>query len=642
MKTRAPYGSWVSPVSAAEIAKGGVTMASIFVDQGQLCWAERRPTEKGRTVLVTLDDEGHKLDLVPADFNSRTRVHEYGGLCQLIVDGVVYSSNFADGRLYRGTGADDLVAITPADQGYRYADLQLDAGRNNIIAVREDHGVEGEAVNTLVRISLDSIDGGTIIASGSDFFAAPRLSPDGQELAWISWNHPNMPFDGTHLWVAEIGSNGDLGDPTLVTGSTTESVAQPTWSPDNQLYFVSDISGWWNLHTWQEGQIKNLCPMEAEFTLPPWVFGLQNYLFSSATEIICTYFQYDGWKMARLNLRDNTLSPIDQPFSMLANLQISENRLYYLGGSPTTSTGIVQLDLETNVVSAPVKIDGHSLDVADISVPKTIEFPTENNLTAFAYYYPPKNRDYEAPVGTTPPLVVMSHGGPTGSASNAFSLAKQYWTTRGFAVVDVNYGGSTGYGRDYRLRLNDNWGIVDIDDCINAAKFLVKRALANAEMLAIRGGSAGGFTTMAALTFKDYFQAGCSLFGVSDLGALARETHKFESRYLDGLVGSYPEDVEIYNARSPIMHIDQLETPMLFLQGLEDKVVPPNQSELMFVELRNKEIPTAYVAYEGEGHGFRQADNIIHSLESELYFYGKIFGLSPAGNLPEITIENLD
>ena len=641
MKTRAPYGSWASPVSAADIAKGGISLDSIFLDNGNLYWAERRPAEKGRIALVRLDGD-EQIDMVPAEFNARTRVHEYGGLCQLIVDGIIYSSNFSDGCIYRGDAASTMQAVTPAGQGFRYADFQLDQTHNNLFAVREDHSGDGEAVNTLVRINLAEVDGGTVIASGDDFYAAPRLSPDGSQLAWISWNHPNMPFDGTQLWVAPLDENGALGVPTLVTGSREESVAQPVWSPDGRLYCVTDKDGWWNLHVWENGSVRNVCPMEAEFTPPAWVFGFKTYLFTSADEIICTYFQHDGWKMGRLNVNDGSLTAIAQPYTTLGNLNLAGDTLYYLGGSPTNSISIVQLNLTDGTVSTPLESSPQKLDIADISVPQTIEFPTEDGLTAFAYYYPPVNSSFEAPVGTTPPLIVMSHGGPTGATSNTFSLSKQYWTTRGFAVVDVNYGGSTGYGREYRRRLDGKWGIVDVDDCINAARFLAKRALANADMMAIRGGSAGGFTTMASLTFKDFFQAGCSLFGVSDLGALARETHKFESRYLDGLVGRYPEDKAIYDARSPIMHIDQLKTPMLFLQGLEDKVVPPNQSERMFIELRNKEIPTAYVAYEGEGHGFRQAENIIHALESELYFYGKIFGLEPAGDLPRISIENLD
>ncbi|MCB0014500.1 MAG: S9 family peptidase [Anaerolineales bacterium] len=640
MKTVAPYGSWPSPIAAADVAQSGISLESIFVDNGKLYWCERRPTEKGRSVVVTFDDAGQKKDLVPADFNARTRVHEYGGVCQLVVDGVVYSSNFGDGCLYRAEG-DEVEVLTPAGLGYRYADLQLDKQRRNLIAVREDHSGAGEAVNTLVRIDLDQVDGGTVITSGYDFYAAPRLSPDGSQLAWLSWNHPNMPFDGTTLWVASVDENGDLGAPTLVSGSTEESVAQPAWSPAGELFFVSDKSGWWNLYRWDGQESHSLCPMAAEFTLPPWVFGLESYDFYEANELICSYFEPDGWKVGRLDWRSGALTTIEQPSSTLAHLHVAGDQLFYVGGSPTAPISVIQLDLTSGAYRYLVETSNYQLDEGNISLPQPIEFPTENGLTAHAYYYPPQNKDYEAAAGEKPPLIVMSHGGPTSATNDVFSLGKLFFTTRGFAVVDVNYGGSTGYGRAYRQRLNGQWGIVDVDDCVNAAKYLVEQGLADPDRLAIRGGSAGGFTTMAALTFRDYFSAGCSLFGVSDLEALARETHKFESRYLDGLVGKLPEDKAIYDARSPIKHIDQLETPMLFLQGLEDKVVPPNQSELMFIELRNKEIPTAYVAYEGEGHGFRQADNIINAIESELSFYGKIFGFAPAGNLPEITIENL-
>ena len=641
MKTVAPYGSWPSPITAADIAQGGISLESIFIDRDKLYWCERRPTEKGRSVMVTFGDDGQKRDLVPADFNARTRVHEYGGLCQLVVDGVVYSSNFGDGCLYRAVDG-DLEPLTPAGLGYRYADLQLDQARRNLIAVREDHSGPGEAVNTLVRINLDQVDGGTIIAAGYDFYAAPRLSPDGGQLAWLAWNHPNMPFDGTTLWVAPVGENGDLGEAMLVTGGPQESVAQPVWSPAGELFFISDMSGWWNLYRWDGADSRNLCPQAAEFTLPPWIFGLVSYAFHGDDEIICSYFEPTGWRIARLDWRSGTLTPIEQPCTSLAHLHVAGDQLYYVGGSPTKSISAIKLNLTTGAHQTLIETGTFQLAEEHISLPQAIEFPTENGLTAHAYYYPPVNKEFAGPAADQPPLIVMSHGGPTSATNDVFSLGKLYFTTRGFAVVDVNYGGSTGYGRAYRERLNGQWGIVDVDDCVNAAKYLVAQGLADPDRLAIRGGSAGGFTTMAALTFRDFFSAGCSLFGVSDLEALARETHKFESRYLDSMVGKLPEDKAIYDERSPIKHIDQLETPMLFLQGLEDKVVPPNQSELMFIELRNKEIPTAYVAYEGEGHGFRQAKNIIHAIESELFFYGRIFGFEPAGDLPELTIENLN
>ncbi|MEZ4594755.1 MAG: S9 family peptidase, partial [Chloroflexota bacterium] len=500
-----------------------------------------------------------------------------------------------------------------------------------------------EPSNSLVSMNLDSHnEAGTVLAAGHSFYASPRLSPNGRKLAWISWNHPNMPWDGTELWLADLDEAGTaLSNITKIAGSHDESIFQPEWSPNGELYFISDRTNWWNLYRWRNGVVQPVYPMEAEFGRPQWVFGMSTYGFERADSIICTYTQNGIWHLARLNTVQGTLTPIDTPYSSLADLRVSNGFACFIGGSATRPNAVVRLNLQTNDAQILRQSTDLTVDAAYLSVPESIEFPTENGLTAHAIYYPPKNRDFEAPEGDMPPLLVISHGGPTSATQTTLNLGTQYWTSRGFAVLDVNYGGSTGYGRSYRQRLNGQWGIVDVQDCLNGAKHLVRQGLADGDRLAIRGGSAGGYTTLCALTFYDTFSAGASYFGVSDLAALAQETHKFESRYLDSMVGPYPEAKELYEARSPLHHTDQINCPLILFQGLEDKVVPPNQAEMMFEAVKAKGLPVAYVAFPGEQHGFRSAENIKRTLDGELYFYGKIFGFELADPVKPVEIENL-
>lgn len=666
----ASYGSWRSPITAELIVKGSIGLGQIEVEGDHLYWTEGRPAEGGRSAIVHRDPNGVIKDLIPAPFNARSRVHEYGGGSLAVDQGVVYFVNFADQRIYTvkiQAGANSEtnpemnpeikapIALTEAGN-YRYADIAIDRPRQRLIAIREDHSLEGEPINTLVAIDLTNGSHQQVLASGQDFYSSPALSSDGKYLAWLTWQHPDLPWYNTQLWVAAFDEAGNLEKPQLVAGGKDESIFQPEWGAEGSLYFVSDRSNWWNLYCWQQGEITPICEMAAEFGLPQWVFAMKTYGFASPVvtegsravtersrneEIICTYGQQGIWYLGKINLQTKELVTLDIPYTDISGLRVANGKAMFLGGSATAPTALVMMDLQTQELEVIRVSSQVTVPSSYFSVPEAIAFPTEQGLTAYGFYYPPCNPDYVAIAGEKPPLIVKSHGGPTAATSSSFSLRIQFWTSRGFAVLDVNYGGSTGYGREYRLRLDGQWGIVDVDDCTNGAKYLVSRGLADPQKLAIAGGSAGGFTTLAALTFRDTFQAGASYYGVSDLEALARDTHKFEARYLDRLIGAYPDQQEIYKERSPINFTDKLDCPVIFFQGLEDKVVPPNQAEMMVEALQKKGLPVAYVAYPGEQHGFRQAENIQRTLEGELYFYSRVFGFALAEAIAPVEIFNL-
>jgi dipeptidyl aminopeptidase/acylaminoacyl peptidase len=526
----------------------------------------------------------------------------------------------------------------------RYADMVIDHLRGQIICVREDHTASSEeAVNTLVSISIEGVSSGQVLVSGADFYSSPRLSADGGKLTWLSWNHPNMPWDGCELWVSDLSSTGSLEHPEKVAGGPEESIFQPEWSPDGTLHFVSDRTGWSNIYRWRNGAVEPVTEMEAEFARPQWIFGSSTYAFQSDSRIICSYVQSGNWKLASVETELRRLNPIPTPYSDMArgDLRVTSDTAVIIAGSPVEALSVVRLDLATGDTQVLRTSGDVSLGQAYLSTPEAIEYPTEQNLTAHAFYYPPSNGDYEPTPGEKPPLLVKSHGGPTNATSVSLDLSIQYWTSRGFAVLDVNYGGSTAYGRAYRERLKGQWGIVDVDDCVNGALYLVRQGLADGKRLAIDGGSAGGYTTLAALTFRNVFAAGASYYGVSDLETLAKDTHKFESRYLDGLVGAYPQEAEVYRQRSPVNFTSQLSCPLILFQGLEDKIVPPDQAESMFDAVRAKGIATAYLPFPGEQHGFRRAENIKRALDAELYFYSKIFGFDAAGPLEPVDIVNL-
>ncbi len=642
MTRLAGYGTWASPITAEAITAGQVGLAQPSLDRGCSYWLEARPQEAGRTVLVRRTPQGASQDLTPAPFSVRTRVHEYGGGAYAVAGGVIVAVNFADQRLYRIEDGAAPRPLTSASEGrLRYADLEPDLARERVLAIREDHRAAGAAVNTIVGLDLSGDDDGRVLMAGHDFFSSPRLGPDGDRLAWLSWDHPNMPWDGTRLWSAEISADGGLRDVRQVAGGEREAIVQPAWSPDGKLYFVSDRSSWWNLYCAENGTTRAVCPRSAEFAGPAWAFGMRWYGFLDPATVLACYSEDGRWHLGTIDVAAGGLDRVGMPYTELSGLMIEDGRAIMRAGRPDAPAAIVLLNPENGRVSELGLAGELPVDPAYLAVPESITCPSETGAITHAFYYPPTNPDFRAPSGEAPPLIVKSHGGPTGSTSAELRLSTQFWTSRGFALCDVNYGGSTCYGRAYRERLNGRWGAVDVADCVSAARALVADGRADARRLAITGGSAGGYTTLCALTFHDVFRAGASHYGVSDLEALAKETHKFESRYLDRLVGPWPEAAALYRARSPIHHVERLSCPIIFFQGLEDAVVPPNQAQLMVEALRRKGLPVAYLTFAGEQHGFRKAETIQTVLRAELAFYGRIFGFAPADGLADLPIENL-
>ncbi|AFY37068.1 WD40-like beta Propeller containing protein [[Leptolyngbya] sp. PCC 7376] len=635
------YGSWRSPITSDLIVSSSIGLRTVAWAGETLYWLEGRPQEKGRSVLVRLNTDGSEQDITPAGFNVRTRVHEYGGGAFLITDNeMIYFSNDSDRRVYIQKKDAEPTVLTSENQR-RYADFILDAAHNRLICVSEDHAGDGhEPKNDIVAIALDSGEI-SILVEGNDFYTSPRLSPDGKTLAWVSWDHPDMPWDNSKLWIADIAKDASLGEKQLIAGGEEESVVEPRWSPDGTLYFSSDRSGYWNFYRVVDDEVEAVYSAEAEFGYPHWVFCESILGFADVKTLVCTYNDHGTWKLAKIDTETKSLEAIAVPYSSISYLQVSGQKIAFIGGSATLPTAVVTFDLATGETTRVKEASTLQVDQGYLSKPQPIEFPTENGLTAHAWYYPPTNKDFSAPENAVPPLLVKSHGGPTAMAGSSLSLRIQYWTSRGFAFVDVNYGGSTGYGSKYHQRLDGNWGIVDVQDCVNVAKYLVEKGLADSEKLAIAGGSAGGYTTLAALTFYDTFNAGASYYGISDLEVLATDTHKFEARYLDRLIGKYPEEKDKYVARSPIHFTEKLSCPAIFFQGLEDKVVPPNQAEMMVDAIKAKGLPVAYVPFEGEQHGFRQAANIKKALDSEFYFYSQVFGFIPAEDIEPVEIMNL-
>ena len=645
MSRVAPYGSWKSPITSELYASAYVGLSEVQLEDGTVYWNELRPKEQGRYVVVQLQTDGTTHDITPPGFNARTRVHEYGGGSYLVDKGTVYFSNYSDQRLYRQKLGSSPEALTPLVD-VRYADGVIDHQSNRIVSVREDHTVKGEAVNTIVSVDLASGGPGEVLVSGNNFYSSPRISPDGRQLAYLTWNHPNMPWDGTELWVSTFDADGKPVNSQRVAGGLKESVYQPEWSPDNRLYFVSDRTGWWNIYRSNNGRAEAICPLEAEFGGPQWVFRQSHYGFASPRQIICIYTMKGGTHLARLDTVTGRLEEILTPYSggarQIRDIAVGPDHAVFVGGSPTEAESIVQIDLRTPKLTVLRRSRNVTVDNRYLSIPRHVEFQTTNGLTAHSFYYPAKNPDYSAPASEKPPLIAICHGGPTGQTSTVLRYSIQYWTSRGIAVLDVDYGGSTGYGRPYRERLNGQWGVVDVDDCVNGARHLIQNGEVDRNRVAIEGGSAGGYTTMCALTFRDFFKAGASYFGISDLETFVKDTHKFESRYLDRLVGPYPEKKDLYRERSAINYVERVSCPMILFQGLEDKIVPPDQSEKFYKVLRDKGLPTAYIAYEGEQHGFRKSENIKRSIEAELYFYGKVFDFEPADQIESVHIDNIE
>ncbi|MDQ4133993.1 MAG: prolyl oligopeptidase family serine peptidase [Actinomycetota bacterium] len=654
----APYGSWRSPITPDALVERMVRIGDLAVESGALWWLESRPAEAGRQVIVRGSiDDGAARDVLPAGFSARTTVHEYGGGSFTVHKGSVFFSNFDDQRLWRIDDHNDPRPLTPeppASGAWRYADTRVTDDGAWVVCVRERHaggatGSEG-VVNDLAAVPASGGDPITI-AEGHDFFAAPRPSPDGRQLAWLAWDHPNMPWDGTQLWVADLVAGGGepvrLRDARVIAGGKEDSISQPRWSPDGRLHWVSDRSGWWNLYVDDGARGRPLAPRPAEFSRPDWVFGQSTYAFLPDGRIVAVWSQDGIDAIAVLDPESARFEPLATPYTVVDSLHALPPRadrpagsVVALAASPTDDAAVVELPLGGGRRVLRRSREG-TLDPAFVSEAQPIEFSTTGGARAHAFYYPPANPQFEGPPHEHPPLLVTSHGGPTSAASPGLDRSIQFWTTRGFAVAAVNYGGSSGFGRAYRRRLDGQWGIVDVDDCVHAARHLATAGLVDGRRMAIRGSSAGGFTVLCALTFPDSFAAGTSLYGVADLEGLVIQTHKFESHYLDRLVAPYPEGRAKYQERSPMYFADRIRCPVLLLQGLEDRVVPPAQAEAMVAALRERRLPFAYVAFEGEQHGFRRAETIRRAVELELAFYGEVLGFEPAGTNEGVVIENL-
>ncbi|MEZ5125437.1 MAG: prolyl oligopeptidase family serine peptidase [Thermoleophilia bacterium] len=681
--TTAPYGSWRSPITARSLAHGGLALGGLQAAGEHLYWLEMRPAEEGRSAIVERTPSGSIRDVTPADGNARTLVHEYGGGSYVAFSRhtgrAVVASDFADQRLYLQDIDDDvpsrtrrpLTRLPEVPRALRYADGRVTPDGRRLIVVRERHQF-GQVVNELVALSTAANDREpVVIASGHDFYAAPRISPDGRALAWLSWDHPQMPWDGTRLWVAELFADA-LGTPQFVAGGTTESIVQPSWSADGSLHYISDRSGWWNVYrccdldTLLGESATNPAPamplvhLAADFAKPPWVFGLQSYAFLREGRIACIYSSEGIDHIGLITPGAPGIQDLPCEFTTFSSLVVAGDSVAVIGGNARKSSTVALIDIDSGDVTPLRESRALAVDPSYLSRPESITFPTSYpdvsvtgplvqemqavpELHAHALYYAPTNPDFVATEYELPPLIVLCHGGPTSARETILSLDVQYWTSRGYAVVDVNYGGSTGYGRAYRERLRGNWGVVDTLDCINAARYLVARGAADPQRLAIEGGSAGGYTTLNALARHSFFAAGASYFGLADLELFASGgTHKFESRYLDGLVGPYPEAADVLHERSPLHHVDDISCPVIVLQGLEDAIVPPAQAELIVTALRRKGLPYAYVAFADEQHGFRKAENIVTAQEAVLTFFSRVFDVEAADGLPPLAIENFD
>jgi dienelactone hydrolase len=641
MTKTAPYGSWKSPITADLAAGAATSFTGLALYGRDLYWLESRPREAGRYAVMRRTADGQITECTPPEYSVRSTVHEYGGGAFTVDQGVIYFVNYRDQRVYCQNPGAAPQALT-FGEGYRYADMVMDRGRDRLICVREDHTGTGEAINTIAAIDLRGSGSGTILLSDNNFYANPRLSPDGKWLVYLTWNHPNMPWDGCELRLASLTPSGTPGESQLIAGGPAESIFQPAWSPDGTLHYVADGTGWWNLYRWKEGHAQALLPMPAEFGRPMWLIDYTTYGFASSNRILCSYTQQGIDHLAWLDPLNGKLTPIASPYTEIDFLRCGDGVACFVGGAPSLPHTVVQLDFNGHK-SVPIKQAFEvTVDAGFLSIPEEISFPTTNGRSAYALYYAPRNKDFQAPPSEHPPLIVLSHGGPTSVASTALRYTIQFWTSRGFAVVDVNYGGSTGYGREYRIRLNGQWGVVDVDDCCNAALYLAEKGLADRKRLTIKGGSAGGFTTFACLTFRnDVFSTGSGHFGIADLEAFLKDTHKFESRYGGTLIGPYPECKDLYISRSPINSIQNLRCPLILFQGDEDKIVPPSQSEMMFHAVRRKGIPAAYLLFRGEQHGFRKAESVKRTFEAELYFFSKVYKFELAEPVEPIAIENL-
>lgn len=587
-------GYFESPILVETVTEKAVRLSNIVVDGMTIYWLESRPDEGGRGVIC----KGNQ-DVLKAPQNARTKVHEYGGSSYYVKDGNVVFVEYKDQSL-RDLEGNVLL------EGVRTTDFTGD--KNRLYAVGETHGKSVE--NFLILIGYGPVH------KGHDFYASPRLSPDGKKLAFITWDHPHMPWDSSTLHVADVKNDGTLFNTRIIAGGDNCSIVDPKWDEKGNLYYCSDKTGYWNLYC----NDKNLTPWKMEVGFPHWIFGDSHYTFFKET---IAFIGIEEGISSLYLLNDGQKERLDLPYTAMGWLSATPDSLVFIGSSPKRAAEIVQW--QEDGIKILKKSQEELISEDYISLPESISFPTTGGKTAYGFFYPPKNSRFQAPKGSKPPLIVLSHGGPSSSATPSLSLAKQFWTSRGYAILDVNYGGSTGFGRSYRERLNGQWGVVDVDDCCHGAEYLAKKGLVDPKRMVIKGGSSGGYTTLAALAFRNVFAAGVSLYGISDLEALARDTHKFESHYHETLIAPYPKEKKLYQERSPIHSIDTFSCPLLLLQGSEDVIVPPGQSEAIYNALKKKGIYTEYHLYEGEQHGFRKEETIHKALNAELAFYHKIF-----------------
>jgi dipeptidyl aminopeptidase/acylaminoacyl peptidase len=635
----APYGSWVSPISVDHLIGSSVGLSSVQIDGDKVYWLESRADERGRASLWRrLLSGGEPVEVTPSTACVRDRVHEYGGGEYHVSDGTVVYSEFSDGRLYAVRDDTTPRPITP-EGALRFGDIRVHPDWDLVLAVREDHSGVAEPINTIVALDLDgpNSDGGTVLCSGADFYSTPELSANGR-LAWTQWNHPNMPWDSTTIMIGSLSSRV-VTDSQAIAGGTSESALQPRWLGE-KLIFASDRTNWWNLYLWSDGQVEPLHETEAEFCAPQWTLGQRPYAIIDDDHLLCTMNRSGEQSIAVLQISSGTLRSTASPGVATTSLDVGGRCAAAVLSFPDQPAALALLDLDRDawdIVRSSFKI---SIPIDAISLARRVSWTSEGR-EIHGYFYPPVNTNWQAPAGTLPPMITLIHGGPTGFASPEFKIGYQFWTSRGFAILDVNYSGSAGFGREYRDRLKGRWGVVDVHDCISGTLAMGTERLADPARLAIRGGSAGGFTALAALTMSNVFNAAISQYGIADLEALAKDTHKFESRYIDSLIGPYPEDRHLYLERSPINHLDQLSAPILLLQGTEDMVVPPEQAEMLAAAARRRGLPVALIMFEGEGHGFRKAETIKAAIEAQIYFLGRIFGFEPADQVPPISIDNL-
>ncbi len=630
----AEYGSWQSKITAETVATKSIKFGFSEIDGDTIYYEEIRPENDGKSSLVKQKIGKEPVDLLPKQYNVRTRIHEYGGKSFFVKEKEIYFVNFNDQRIYKIDG--NIVTHLTEGENFRYADIVFDKEKNCLYSVQEEHKKEA-VINSVIKIDLKT-KAKTTIASGRDFYASLTLSLDNKKLAFISWNHPNMPWDGANLMVYQI----DEKKLNKVAGGVDESIFQPSFGPDGRLYFVSDKNNFWNLYCLEKDELQPIYLSDAEMGVPLWQLGITTYSFIQKNDklfiyAICSKNGRD--LLSEIDISEKKVKEIKLPFTSLTNIKSSKDKLIFFAQSATLENSLILYD----TVKKDLAIVKHSrktdLKQEYISKPEAIEF-LSNNKKIYAFYYPPKNPDFAAPKDSLPPLIVKSHGGPTGQSKGVLNLETQYWTSRGFALVDVNYCGSSGYGREYRQSLYGKWGVADVDDCCNAALYLVKMKKAHPKKLIVRGGSAGGYTTLACLAFTKVFNAGASYFGLSELITFIQHTHKFEARYLDKLIGPYPKEKDLYIKRSPLYSADKISCPVLLLQGEEDMVVPKEQAEMMFKALLKQKIPTAYLLFPHEQHGFRSSKNIKRALEAEHYFYSKIFGFEVMDKIEPINIEN--